>query len=175
MVEGANVVFLRVSVSLGNGDGERDGHIVSELAFFCAKACAVDFLLERSHGFVSVDDATAAVGDGECASACEVQRVVGASDDSLACEEVVDLLVCELVGAVSDDGELHDWCTLLSCCLVLIVAHSHACVAAVARACAWFASWGARRSARAGVSVSCAATSAGKRNSLVAGVAEVRV
>ena len=62
----------------------------------------MNVLLERSHGFVSVDDATAAVGDGECASACEMQRVVGASDDSLACEEVVDLLV----GAVGDDGEV---------------------------------------------------------------------
>lgn len=89
MVESADVVFLRVPVFVGDGDDERDGHIVTVLAFFCAKACAVDFLLERSHGFVLVDDATAAVGDGECSSACEVQRVVGESDDSLACEEVV--------------------------------------------------------------------------------------
>lgn len=113
MVESADVVFLRVPVFVGDGDDERGGHIVAVLAFFRVKACAVDVLLERSHGFVSVDDATAAVGDGECASACEVQRVVGASDDSLACEEVVDLLVCELVGAVGDDGELRDWCPFI--------------------------------------------------------------
>lgn len=89
----------------------------------------MNVLLERSHGFVSVDDATAAVGDGECASACEMQRVVGASDDSLACGEVVDLLV----GAVGDDVSCMTG-ALLSCCLVLTVAHSHACVATVARA-----------------------------------------
>lgn len=89
MVESADVVFLRVPVFVGDGDDERGGHIVAVLAFFRVKACAVDVLLERSHGFVLVDDATAAVGDGECASACEVQCVVGASDDSLACEEVV--------------------------------------------------------------------------------------
>ena len=59
------------------------------LAFFRVEACAVDVLLERSRGFVSVDDSAAAVGDGECVSACGVQCVVGASDDSLACEEVV--------------------------------------------------------------------------------------
>ena len=102
--------------------------------------------------FVSVDDATAAVGDGECASACEVQRVVGASDDSLACEEVVDLLV----GAVGDDGELHDWCPFI------VLSGSY---------CSTFS----RVRGDCCASASCAATSAGKRNSLVAGVAEVRV
>ena len=68
----------------------------------------MNVLLGRSHGFVSVDDATAAVGDGdgECVSACEVRRVVGASDDSLACEEVVVLLV-------GGDGELRDWCPFI--------------------------------------------------------------
>lgn len=127
----------------------------------------MNVLLERSHGFVSVDDAAAAVGDGECASACEVQRVVGASDDSLACEEVVDLLV----GAVGDDGELHDWCPFI----VLSGSYCGAFSRVRGGCCACFVSWDARRSARACASVSCAATSAGKRNSLVAGVAEVRV
>lgn len=71
VVEGADGVFLCVSVFVGNGDGECNGHVVAELACLVAEACAVDVLLERSHGFVSVDDAMAAVGDGECSSACE--------------------------------------------------------------------------------------------------------
>lgn len=143
--------------------------IVAVLAFFRVKACAVDVLLECSHGFVSVDDATAAVGDGECASACEVQRVVGASDDSLACEEVVDLLVCELVGAVGDDGELHDWC-LLSCCLVLIVAYSPARGAVVARsAYVWFWSRGVWCSARARASANVCGRERGEAKRCVGG------
>lgn len=88
MVESADVVFLRVSVFVGDGDDER-GRVVAVFAFFRVKACAVVVLFERSHGFVSVDDAAAAVGDGGGVSVCEVRRVVGASDDSLACEGVV--------------------------------------------------------------------------------------
>ena len=127
VIEGADVVFLHISVFVGDGDGECNGHVVAERACLVAEARAVNVLLKRSHGFVSVDDATAAVGDGECSSACETQRIVGTSDDSLACEEVVDLLVCELVGAVGNNGELHDWCPfIMLCCLVVIVAHAGA-------------------------------------------------
>ena len=85
----------------------------------------MNVLLKRPRGCVAVDDSAPVVGNGERSPACETQRIVGASDDSLACEEVVDLLVCELVGAVGDNGELHDWCPfIMLCCLVVIVAHA---------------------------------------------------
>ena len=124
VVEGADVVFLHVSVFVGDCDGECNGHVVDKLACLVAEARRVDVLLERPRGFVAVDDSAPVVGNGERASACETQRVVGTSDDSLACEEVVDLLVRELVGSVGDNGELHDWCPfIMLCCLVFIVAH----------------------------------------------------
>ena len=114
-----------ISVFVGDGNGECNGHVVAERACLVAEARRVDVLLERPRGCVSVDDSASVVGDGERASACETQRIVGASDDSLACEEVVDLLVCELAGAVGDNGELHDWCPFITlCCLVFIVAHA---------------------------------------------------
>ena len=154
VIEGADVVLLHISVFVGDCDGECNGHVVAERACLVAEARRVDVLLKRPRGCVAVDDSASVVGDGERVSACEVQRVVGASDDSLACEEVVDLLV----GAVGDDGELHDWCPFIvlsgSYCSAFSRVRGDCC------ACA---------------SASCAATSAGKRNSLVAGVAEVRV
>ena len=125
VIEGADVVFLHISVFVGDCDGECNGHVVAERACLVAEACAVNVLLKRPRGCVAVDDSASVVGDGERASACETQRVVGTSDDSLACEEVVDLLVCELVGAVGNNGELHDWCPfIMLCCLVVIVAHA---------------------------------------------------
>ena len=86
VVEGADVVFLWVAVFVGDGDSECDDHVVAERTFFCVEARVVDVLLERSCGFVAVDDSVAVVGDGEGSSVCEAKCVVSASDDSLACK-----------------------------------------------------------------------------------------
>lgn len=86
VIEGADVVFLHISVFVGDCDGECNGHVVAERACLVAEACAVNVLLKRPRGCVAVDDSASVVGDGERASACETQRVVGTSDDSLPCE-----------------------------------------------------------------------------------------
>lgn len=84
VVEGADVVFLWVAVFVGDGDSERDDHVVAERTFLCVEARVVDVLLERSCGFVAVDDSVGVVGDGEGSSVCEAKCVVSASNDSLA-------------------------------------------------------------------------------------------
>ena len=86
VIEGADVVLLHISVFVGDCDGECNGHVVAERACLVAEACAVNVLLKRPRGCVAVDDSASVVGDGERASACETQRVVGTSDDSLPCE-----------------------------------------------------------------------------------------